>query len=160
MNCYTDVAYADTYFSLRFGAEAWADFDEPKKESLLVRASNMLETFKYGGLKTSRLQPLLWPRRGIYDDEGTSYSTSVVPAKVQQAACELAIWYWTEEDRYFSDVDLGQLTSLEAGPLKVTAKKGPLDMPKQVAELLSSMGTGIYLGTSDVSGARSLSMRL
>jgi hypothetical protein len=160
MNCYTDVAFADAYFALRYGAEAWVDFDTTKKEALLVRATNTLDTFKFGGLKTSRTQPLLWPRQGIFDDEGYWYDKTVVPVKVQKATCELALWYWTEDDRFFSDIELSQLESWKAGPADVKAKKGALDLPKTVMELLTSIGTGVFLGTNDTSGPRSLTMHL
>lgn len=159
MNSYCDLTFADEYFSLRFGAEAWADFEEAKKEALLVRATNKLDTFKYGGLKTSRTQPLMWPRQGIYDDEGNPYPQSVVPVKVKAATCEMAFWYWTEDDRFISDTDAGQIESYSAGPLSVKAKAGANDFPKIVTDMLSSIGEGTLL-LGSVSGARTMQIRL
>lgn len=160
MNAYCQVAFADAYFAFRYGGEDWAGFTDSKKESLIVRATNQLDTWSYGGLRTAELQPLVWPRSGLYNDEGTAYSSATVPVKVQQATCEMALWYWTEEDRYFSDVDLTQLESYKVGPLDVMSKKGALDIPKQVTSLITSMGQGTLLSTGDTSGAKSINMNL
>jgi hypothetical protein len=160
MNSYCDLAVADTYFAFRFGGEAWADFDEAKKEALLVRATNRLETLKYGGLKFVRTQPLLWPRSGIYDDEGNLYAPNILPTKLKQATCEMALWYWTEEDRYFSDVDLDQVESYKVGPLDVKAKQGAKALPQEALDLISSIGQGTLLGTSSQTGPQTMSINL
>lgn len=149
MNAYCDVAFADAYFTFRFGGEAWRDFDIEKKEALLVRATTTLDTFRYGGYKKSGAQPLKWPRSGLVDDEGYTVADTVVPMRVKQATCEFAYWYWTEEDRLMSDTDLRQVESFSAGPLDITAKKSPMLYPVAALDMIRSMGQGFLLSTGD-----------
>jgi hypothetical protein len=154
MNAYCDVAFADAYFTFRFGGEAWLDFDEAKKEALLVRASNTLDTFTYGGYKKSGSQPMKWPRSGLVDDEGYSINDTTVPRQVKQAACEFAYWMWTEEERFMSDTDLRQLEGYKAGPLDVKAKKHADIYPAIALDMLRSMGSGFLLATGDDGSAK------
>jgi hypothetical protein len=159
MNSYTSVEFADDYFALHFkGNEAWIAFTTSQKQSLLVSATTILDTFSYGGLKTVRTQPLQWPRQGIYDDEGNAYSSADQPFKVKQATCELAYWIWTEGDRTLDDTTVTQYESFSAGPLTVKMRK-PVSYPQNVLDLLNSVGTGTLLSTGK-SGATSLNMAL
>jgi hypothetical protein len=160
MNAYCDLAFANAYFTFRYGAEAWADFDDFKKEALLVRATNTLDTLRYGGLKFSKTQPLLWPRTGIYDDEGTLYSINTVPVKIKQATCEMAHWFWTEDDRYFSDTEIQQVNAYKVGPLSVTAKNGAKAIPQAALDLISAIGAGTLIGTSSQTGPMTMSINL
>lgn len=159
MNSYVDVTFADEYFSLHFrGGDAWSAFTTGQKQSLLASASTILDTFTYGGLKTSKTQPMQWPRQGIYDDEGTAYSSAVVPVKVRQAACELAYWIFTEGDRVLDDTTMNQLETFSAGPLDVKIRKS-VGYPAIIESLLNSVGTGTLLSMGS-SGVKSLSMSL
>lgn len=159
MNSYADTTMADEYFSLHFkGSAAWAAFTTGQKQSLLVSASTILDTFVYGGLRTVKTQPLQWPRQGIYNDEGTLYSSATVPLKVQQAACELAYWIFTEGDRVLDDVTMSQLETFKAGPLDVKMRKF-VAYPPIVESLLTSVGAGTLLSMNK-SGPKSLDMGL
>jgi len=160
MNAYCDVAFADAYFTFRFGGEAWIGFDVEKKEALLVRATNTLDTFSYGGYKKSGSQPLKWPRSGLVDDEGYSVSETTVPQKVKQATCEFAFWMWTEEDRLLSDTDLRQVESFNAGPADIKAKKSPALYPTIALDMIRSMGQGFLLSTGDDGKAKNATIRL
>ena len=162
MNAYCDVAFADAYFTFRFGGEAWNDgtFTDTQKESLLVRATTTLDTFRYGGYKTSGTQPLKWPRSGLVDDEGYAVANNVVPMRVKQATCEMAYWFWTEEDRFMSDTELRQLDSYKAGPLDVKAKKSPELLPVAALDLIRSMGSGFLLSTGDDGKAKNVQIYL
>jgi hypothetical protein len=162
MNSYTSVSFADDYFVARFGAESWASFDEPKKFSLLVQATNLLDTFVYGGLRTSRSQPLAWPRQGIYNDEGTAYSTAVVPVKMEKATCEMAFWLFTEEDRLLNDTSLQQVEVFKAGPLDLKVRKNAMVIPDKVIGLITSIGAGtlISTGQSEANPKTSMGMNL
>lgn len=164
MNSYVSVSYADDYFAARFdlnvvdGGKGWSDFDESTKQALLVSASRDLDNLQYGGLKTSRTQPMQWPRQTIYDNEGNVYHSNALPEKMKYATCELAFWKWTEADRYLSDTDLRQVESVSIGPLDVKALKGADTWPKVVTDLIKSIGAGTLL--SDPSGTKAQSMRI
>ncbi len=149
MNSYTSVSFADDYFVARFGAESWSSFDEPKKFALLVQATNVLDTYMYGGLRTSRSQPLQWPRQGIYNDEGTPYSSAVLPAKMEKATCEMALWLFTEEDRLLNDVALQQVDAFKAGPLDLKIRKNAMVIPEKVLSTIKSIGAGTLISTGE-----------
>ena len=159
MNSYTSVSFADDYFVARFGAESWSSFDEPKKFALLVQATNILDTYMYGGLRTSRSQPLQWPRQGIYNDEGTPYSSAVLPDKMQKATCEMAFWLFTEEDRLLSDTSLQQVDAFKAGPRDLKIRKSAMVIPEKVLSTIKSIGAGTLISTSE-STKTSMDMKL
>ena len=160
MNSYVSTSYADDYFVARFGAEAWADLDDSQKQALLVTATNLLDTFVYGGLRTSKTQPLQWPRQGIYNDEGYLYPNNVLPAGMLKATCEQALWLLQEQDRVLPDITLSQVDSFKAGPLDVTVKKGAPTMSPDVVRMISSIGQGVLINTGDSGKKTSMSINL
>lgn len=161
MNAYCDVAFADAYFAFRYGADAWADFTTEQKEALIVSATNEIETFKFGGLKTSRTQPLQWPRSSLYDLNGDPIPSGSLPRILKNAALEYAFWMWTEEDRYLSDTDVDQVESYKVGPLTVKAKAGASSMPSKVIAMINSIGDGVLINTgTDGTGPQSMNMVL
>lgn len=160
MNSYTTVEFADDYFTGSFKGTAWSDFTTEQKQGILVQATNFLDTFIYGGLRSTRGQPLQWPRQGIYSDEGYAYSPAVVPAKVQQAVCEMGFWIYTEGDRVLSDSTLLQYDSFKAGPLDVAISKKALTTPREVLWLLNAVGIGTVISTGSDGAKKSMNMAL
>lgn len=144
MNSYVTRAEADDYFAGNFTAmTAWSALEDAQKDAALRQASLKLDTLNYSGLKTSSTQPMAMPRTGVIDREGNTYPSNVVIPKVKYAACEMAYWIISEEDRYFSDQDMQQVDSFKVGPL--TAKKdtgATLELPLSVQDLLDSVGPG------------------
>ena len=83
-NSYIDVAYFDAYFTDRGNADAIAIVD---KDSLLIKATDYIETVYYGKWSGERLtttQALEFPRTIDYVDVG-------VPDRLKKACCELAL---------------------------------------------------------------------
>jgi hypothetical protein len=161
MNSYASLEFATDYFACSFKGTAWPTLAPELQAGALVQATNLLETFTYGGLKTSRTQPLLWPRQGLYDNEGNSIVHLTVPVKVQQATCELAFWIYSEGDRVLDDTTLQQLQNFDAGPVKFQMAKKPMIIPREVSLLLSSIGEGTLLNMgSDGTSAKTMSMAL
>jgi hypothetical protein len=154
------VEFADDYFTASFKGTAWSDFDTAQKQGILVQATNYLETFIYGGLRSSMSQPLQWPRQGIYSNEGYAHSPLTVPTKVQQAVCEMAFWIYTEGDRVLSDSTLLQFDSFKAGPLDVAVSKKALTIPREVQWLLNAVGTGTLISTGQDGSKKTMSMAL
>jgi hypothetical protein len=145
MNSYAAVAEADDFFAARYGAEAWAALDNTVKESLLITATNVLDTFTYGGLRTVRTQPLKWPRQLIYTDEGQLLSALSVPTQVKAALFEMAYWKWTEDERPATDAELQQLKASKVGPLDYTFKEGVALIPAIVLNLIRGIGPGTLI---------------
>lgn len=160
MNSYTSVEFADDYFMGSFKGTGWADLDLAVKQGALVQATNFLETFVYSGLKSSRTQPLQWPRQGMYDNEGNAYSPATVPVKVQQALCEMAFWIYNEENRTLDDTTLLQFNSFKAGPLDVAISAKAITVPREVLWLLNALGQGTVISTPDTGSKKSMNMGL
>lgn len=87
---YVSVAEADAYHAKR-GNTAWTAADVPGKEGALVRATGYVDA-EYGwkGIRATSIQALAWPR---YDVEVDGYPvlTTVIPQKVKDAVCEMAL---------------------------------------------------------------------
>lgn len=168
MNCYATVAEADDYFSARYGAfgpdaegatVAWQDLDEAIKTSLLVTASNVIDTFDFDGQRTVRTQPLKWPRKLVYNDEQVQQPSDVVLPKVKQAVFEMAWWKWTEGERPATDAELMQLKNSKVGPLAYEFKEGVGTVPAIVIDTLKSIGPGVLMNAPGTKmGVRSISL--
>lgn len=88
-NAYVSVADADSYFSLR-GNAVWTGSDAVK-QAAIVQATDYLDaTYRWKGAIESLTQALSFPRIGIYDPQGRDID-SIVPQKVKDACCELAV---------------------------------------------------------------------
>ncbi len=87
---YTTVAYADSYFLDRNNAE-WAAFTTAIKESLLIQATDYIETVYYQswvGVPLTTTQSLAFPRSYLGE--------TLYPDRLQKAVCELALKANTE----------------------------------------------------------------
>lgn len=153
MNCYVDLDFADAYFDARFdfyddsdlGNQTWASFDPIKKTALLISATNDLESFNFGGLKTIRTQPLKWPRQALFDFEAIPVDKLTVPNKIKQATCELAYWKFREGDRTADDYTQAQLESMKVGPLDIKMNPTARRFPQKVLDYINGIGPGIII---------------
>ncbi len=81
-NAYSDVAFADTYFSER-GVSTWTGTDAAKK-SALIRATDYIDTVfghRFRGSKFLEEQALCFPRN----------VAGTLPTPLKRAACEYAL---------------------------------------------------------------------
>jgi hypothetical protein len=93
-NSYVTVSEADDYLSSRLNASAWTDASAPQRIAALIEAQRTLTPLGYIGRRATETQALAWPReRAPNPDDpfGRDYSTAVVPQRVKDAACELAM---------------------------------------------------------------------
>lgn len=147
-NSFVDLAFAEAFFSTKFGADAWDTFSTPNKEKLLVSATEAVNVYNFGGQKTVRTQALEWPRQFLTDPAGYALSSTDIPLNLKKAVCEMAYWIWTEEDRIMSDNEIRQLESMKVGPLDVKVSAKATVVPVQVEQLLQSIGPDALVGTS------------
>lgn len=155
-NSYLSVTEASDYFGGRYGSDAWTGFTDTQKKQLLVTATKAIDKVLFSGKKLTREQALQWPRYGIIDTDG--YVVEGVPSKLKEAACEMAFWIWTEDDRLLSDTDIQQVDTYKVGPLDFQVNKARKSFPIAVEELLQSIGVGVVLATtSKVSNQVSIS---
>lgn len=142
-NCYLSVTEATDYFDGRFGADKWNDFNIAQQQALLVSASREIDNLRFGGSKTLSTQPMSWPRADLEDYDGNDIDETAIPVKLKYAVCELALWKWTEEDRWFSDIDLGQISSYKVPGVEVTAKNNPDTLPSIVVGMIDAIGPNV-----------------
>lgn len=92
-NSYVDVTDCGTFLTSR-GNTVWADEDVTLQEAALLRAADYLEQkykLRWKGYKVSADHPFLsFPRYGVYDEDGYSYSETEIPQLLIDAQCLLA----------------------------------------------------------------------
>lgn len=147
-NSYLSVTEADDYFAGRFGADKWATFTNTQKQQLLVTSTKQLDTAVYGGRRAKQIQSLQWPRFGLADADGYAISDLTIPTKLKEAACEMAYWIWTEEDRLLSDTEILQVDTYKVGPIDVQVNKERIVFPPKVEEMIKSIGPGVLVDAS------------
>jgi hypothetical protein len=94
-NSYVAVAFADGFFADR-GNASWAALSEAQKQAALVRATDYIEQkfdSRWRGSRVNGGQSLGWPREDVYEngEPDRLIADNVVPVRVKQAACELAL---------------------------------------------------------------------
>lgn len=142
-NSYVSYAESLAYMATRVGAAKWVDLDQSEAEAYLITAARQLELAQWNGFKATKVQALSWPRTQVYDYENNLIED--IPVKLKNAQCELAFWYFTEPDRFLSDTDLTQISSLSAGPLDIKVNGKPQLYPAIVDQILNAIGPGLLL---------------
>ena len=139
-NSYISLSDADYFFSTKFKSSApWAALTSDQKAQLLIEATRILETYIYGGTRTTTTQALSWPRSNLVSREGTIVNSQTIPKLLEAAQCEMAAWLLTEDDRMLSDIDLQQVDQFKAGPLDIKVKASAVTVPPMVKALISSI---------------------
>lgn len=131
-NSYVDASYAESYFEDRFHDYLvdWADIDDDSKDKLLITATGHIDgLFTFSGEKADESQVLEFPR---YDPENDS---PVVPDKVKQATCELALFIYN----YGSEI-LPAPESIKMDKMKIDVSSQGLMIPAAVSGLLKEYG--------------------
>lgn len=90
-NSYVTEGEADAYLEARLNASAWTGTSKP---AALVEAFRELNLRQYHGEKASSTQSGQWPRQHAPDPDnptGWYFDTTVVPQRIKDAQCELAL---------------------------------------------------------------------
>lgn len=139
-NSYISLADANYFFSTKFKESApWLALTNDQRSQLLIEATRILETYVYGGTRTTTTQALSWPRSNLVSREGTSVNSQTIPKLLEAAQCEMAAWLLTEDDRMLSDIDLQQVDQFKAGPLDIKVKAAAVTVPPMVKALLAAI---------------------
>ena len=158
-NCYTDIAFATSYFAGKFGGEQWEDLDVDQQTRLLISATRRLDSEPYGGQKVAG-GALSWNRTGLVDGEGYSISSTAIPVPLKNATCEQAFYYLKELD--ITMIEPGSLelfSDVEIGSIKLTTKDGVSNLLAQEARnQLKKLGQGVWLGEDSAGSAKTYSM--
>jgi len=130
-NSYVSVAELESYAADR-GIEIIGN-----PEVLLIKAMDYIETISYCGHKASGIQPLQWPRYGVFVD-GYYLGATVIPLNLKQAQMQTAL-----------SIDAGvdpsatlprEIKSATVGPVSVTYTDGsPTEIIRSVNSQLKKL---------------------
>jgi hypothetical protein len=107
------IAFAATRLNLTgWGAISGVVCSESEKQAL-IEATRELSALAYPGYRTDPAQALAWPRQLVPNpDTGSSYYTlydsAVVPARLKDATCELAIAFLAADTTDIAALDASQ----------------------------------------------------
>lgn len=137
-NSYVTLSEMDAYVAERIYSDAWAVLVD--QEQALVTATNRLDQEGFMGTRASDTQALKWPRTGAYYD-GVLIADDVIPQKVKDATCEMALSLATSN--VVERSELSQFHSLSVGPVSMVmtdiTKVYVESLPVQVARLLRGL---------------------
>jgi hypothetical protein len=103
-NCYTTLALADAYFADDLREEDWSASEDDRRERALISATRVIEGL--GGDRRTADSPAraLFPGEPYVDTQalhfpiGDGSDPLAVPANVQEAVCEQALWMMQQKD--------------------------------------------------------------
>jgi hypothetical protein len=107
-NSYVTVADADAYLNARLNAGAWTDATADNRARALIEAQRSLTPLPWAGSRATDEQALAWPRLYVANPDAPRplditgrenilrayivyYDDDVVPQRVKDAQCELAL---------------------------------------------------------------------
>lgn len=95
-NSFIAQADATTYLDGLLNTDAWTNASSADKDRALIAATRWLSALGYGGSRSTSTQALSWPRLFAANPDVAGYgwayySTTIVPARVQNATCKLAL---------------------------------------------------------------------
>ncbi len=90
-NTYVSLEDADDYFAKRTGSGPWDSANTETRQKALMDVARRMDRIRWTGEKTSEAQALEWPRAGVYLFDALVLENAI-PDRVQDAACELALW--------------------------------------------------------------------
>ncbi len=129
-NSYATVEEADTYTTSIYGAStAWAGLDTEGKQMCLIQATQYLDNSYQGqwrGNRANETQALAWPRSSMEDDDGYAIDSDVVPQKLKDACCELAL-------RVAAGDALHGVVTQTGSVIKESKTIGPITVSKEYA---------------------------
>lgn len=131
-NSYITVAEADTIAADELYVGDWSLIDDAIKAKRLIRATEILNSWKYLGMKVDTNQDHEFPRKGLTDDLARYNDTT--PNSVNIATFRMAV-YLSENDP--DQNDIGNKEEIWFNDIKVKLRSGGTSVaPSSVANLL------------------------
>lgn len=100
-NSYLSVADADQYHeNVGTAAASWSSKTTAEKQQALRDATEYLDAAynsRWKGIRTTRTNPLDWPRSGVVDTDGYTVDSDDIPVQLEEATAEGALRSLTEE---------------------------------------------------------------
>lgn len=145
-NSYIDEAAAEIYFETVINSDAWDNATSPNREAALITASRLLDqNVNYFGYIAEDTQAMRWPRTLTYNQDGVEYLDTIIPEKLKNIVCDLALSIlenggYTASTNQFKQMNIGSLLFKYKDP----AGDGPF--PPNVLEAIKLFGD--YIGAS------------
>lgn len=104
-NSFVTIAEADAYADGRLNASAWDSATADYRARALAEATRDISALRWQGSTATSTQALAWPRAWVqdpdapYDEESITlddivyYASDIIPQRVKDATCELAVQY-------------------------------------------------------------------
>lgn len=104
-NAFVDVDAANDYLASRLNADAWTTATDDTKAAALIEATRDITLLEFLGSRVTTSQALAWPRMFAKDPDQPDivflgsiqnhyyYDQTIVPARIANATCELALEY-------------------------------------------------------------------
>ena len=133
-NTFITLADANSYHEARVNNSDWTGATDANKNAALVWATRLLDDQPWYGQITATTQALRWPRTGCYDREGNALASTTIPAFLENATAELAM-FLLAEDRTAGAGALSYET-LSVGPVTLSRAKHQ-KFPPAVLDLIA-----------------------
>ena len=142
-NTYINEVDADAYFTARADPSDWTGATTAVVEAALIYAAAQLDgLIDWNGAIADNDQVLAWPRSGAEDHEGRDILVTVVPQRIKDAQCEMALLHIQSAVNQAYDRG-GMVAREKVGPVEVEYFDGAMaeqDYPF-IYRLLMGLGT-------------------
>lgn len=90
-DAFITLAFADAYHTAK-GNTTWTGTDALKENAIRRATTYLSNSYTWKGLRShGRSQALMWPRAGIWDQEGYGIPSDQIPIEIQNATAEIAL---------------------------------------------------------------------
>lgn len=137
-NSFVTLAEAQAYMDGRLNESAWESATADSQNRALVEATRDISVLTWKGTRASSTQALSWPRWFVLNPDlpwagVTYYASTVIPDRVKNATCELALQYIKAGTTDVAAQDpLQNITEKTIGPL-TTRYSEPLNRARGIA---------------------------
>ncbi len=119
-NSYATLAEANTFHTERLHNAAWTSASDATKEAAMIWATLLIDSnILWHGIRATEEQALDWPRYGMYDKDGYSVDSDIVPKQVKDAESELAFLLIVEDRTLSNDPKNAGVKKADVGSLSL-----------------------------------------
>ena len=123
-NSYVSLASCAEYLNSK-GLTTWASATTTTREVSLINSCMWMEILPWKGQKALSTDPLVWPRRSVFDRDGYPVLSTEIPRDIKRGQMELAYRYFLNKSPF---VDIasgdGYVTKEVVGPIEVSYSGG------------------------------------
>jgi hypothetical protein len=123
-NSYVTLASCAEYLNSK-GLTTWASATTTAREVSLINAQLWMELLPWRGQKSLSTDPLVWPRRSVFDRDGYPVYSDTIPIQIKRAQCELAYRSYLNKSP-FIDIATGDgyVIREAVGPIEISYAQG------------------------------------